>query len=46
MPVRLNLKLFCLPGFISGNFMGVDVTFVYVDPLLDSTKIPSRGDEI
>ena len=33
-------------GFISGNFMGVDVTFVYVDPLLDSTKIPSRGDEI
>ena len=31
-------------GFISGNFMGVDVTFVYVDPLHDSTKIPSRDD--
>lgn len=25
MPVRLNLKLFCLPGFISGNLDYVDL---------------------
>lgn len=31
-------------GYLEGDFFGTDCCFVYVDELLDSTKLPSRDD--
>ncbi len=33
-------------GFLDGDFLGVDCHFIYVDELLDSTKLPSRDDPV